>query len=374
MAYSKEDRVIIMKEFTEMNRLIKKIQQYKTSLPEETLVDFDKNINALKQKYNMLFGEYASEKLEAEKMEEFKEQLDFYDNEFSKIVEKKQEEKKNESEDEKKNESEDEKKNESEDEKKNESSNSEYTYSPEPSKSGNKYSLKSDSEKSNNKYHLKDENQKPNNKYSLKNDQDTIEEKKERIRRNFENIKKAGEAAIEKINNNEKNNENNNVLPFEKRPVVEEPTEEENNEIVDEAASVAAIDDVRIVRGSKFRKFNPLAIPGKLLTGVQFLAHKVVSSFTQEQEQVNTPVVTKLEKYDYELHEMQRKEAFERKSKLTRLKELKELRNKLKQQQIERQQANTLDEKTSKSFGHIDLIYLSILLMLLIFIIGIMIS
>ena len=354
MAYSKEDRVIIMKEFTEMNRLIKKIQQYKTSLPEETLEDFDKNINALKQKYNMLFGEYASEKLEAEKMEEFKEQLDFYDNEFSKIVEKKQEEKKNES----------------EDEKKNENSNSEYIYSPEPSKSGNKYSLKNDSEKSNNKYHLKDENQKPNNKYSLKNDQDTIEEKKERIRRNFENIKKAGEAAIEKINNNE----NNNVLPFEKRPVVEEPTEEENNEIVDEAASVAAIDDVRIVRGSKFRKFNPLAIPGKLLTGVQFLAHKVVSSFTQEQEQVNTPVVTKLEKYDYELHEMQRKEAFERKSKLTRLKELKELRNKLKQQQIERQQANTLDEKTSKSFGHIDLIYLSILLMLLIFIVGIMIS
>ena len=104
MAYSKEDRVIIMKEFTEMNRLIKKIQQYKTSLPEEALEDFDKNINALKQKYNMLFGEYASEKLEPEKVEEFKEQLDFYDNEFSKIVEKKQEEKKNVSEDEKKNE------------------------------------------------------------------------------------------------------------------------------------------------------------------------------------------------------------------------------------------------------------------------------
>ena len=68
---------------------------------------------------------------------------------------------------------------------------------------------------------------------------------------------------------------------------------------------------------------------------------------------------------------MERKKEFESLSKKEKLDKLKELKNSI---ETKKELEERINPKLAKSFGHVDLIYLSILLMLLIFIVGIMIS
>lgn len=174
-----------------------------------------------------------------------------------------------------------------------------------------------------------------------------------------------------------------NIIPFK----TEEPDIEEDIIVTEEAAMTS--EPVK-KRTTKFRKFLAKVVPTPLLLGVaaikDFKAKRTKSSSgievpeeddifedneVKEETKQEDRLYKNIDKYDYELHEMERKKEFESLSKKEKLDKLKELKNSI---ETKKELEERINPKLAKSFGHVDLIYLSILLMLLIFIVGIMIS